>query len=357
MKIYDLQSFFDLLETKGLLKKRNSAEIAILCQLNAESRLSMKIIFFYGITVIFHACFFMGLYANNIINLHHIIELFSLGLLLTLLSGTIYYFMRQLAYDYFMLSVFIYRITLLSSHLLILFALHAIPDHNIAITLTKFGIFALFSLISYGFYRDMWVRFSSILLLNIYLFIAILPEETSHLALCFLSAITCALFLLPVTQKLLRPMLYANIATIVLEIMNLVLTQSISDIHHSHALLVAFAQVGLSIIAIAHIISLRKNALKPIDTPIMVLLIVSSIIASVISPYLSMSLIFILIGYRTVNALLMFTGAGLLAFLIASSIYSADALLLTKALSLMGLGLVFCLIKKMIHHYQWHIEK
>lgn len=357
MKAYPLQSFFDLLETKGLLKKRSSVEIAVLCQLNAESRLPIKIIAFYGITVIFHACFFMGLYANNIINLNHITELFSLGLLLALLSGAVYYFMRQLAYDYFMLSVFIYRITLLSSHLLILFALHAIPDHNMAITLAKFSIFALFILISYGFCRDMWVRFSSILLLNIYLFIAILPDETSHLALCFLSAITCALFLLPGTQKLLRPMLYANIVTIVLEIMNLMLTQSISDIYYSHALLVTFAQVILSIIAIAHVVLLRSNVLKPIDMPIMILLIVSGIIASVISPYLSISLIFILIGYRTVNGLLMFTGAGLFTLLITYSVYNMDTLLLNKALILMGFGLIFCLIKKMIHYYQWHIEK
>lgn len=357
MKTYHLQGFFDLLEAKGLLKKRNLAEIAILCQLNAESRLSIKTFAFYGITVIFYICFFIGLYAANLINQHHIIELFSLGLLLGILSGAIYYFMRQSTYDSFMLSAFIYRITLLSSHLLILFALHAIPDHNIAITITKFSIFTLFSLISYGFYRDMWVRFSSILLLNIYLFITILPEETSHLALCFLSATTCALFLLPEAQKLLRPMLYANIAAIVLEMMNLMLTQPITNVYHSHDIFLAFAQVSLSIIAITHIVLLRKNVLKPIDMPIMILLIVGSIITSAISPYLSISLIFILIGYRTVNAILMFTGAGLFTFLIAYSVYSTDALLLTKALLLMGLGLIFFLIKQLIHHYQWHIEK
>lgn len=354
MKAYRLQSLFDLLETKGLLKARNLAEIAVLCQLNAESKLSIKLFSLYSLIALFYICFLSSLYATDVLDVHHARGQLNLGLLLALFSGSIYYFLRQLPHDYFILSVFAYRISLLSSHLLILFALHAIPSNGTEMMLSKFGIFALLSIISYNFYQDKWLRFSSVLLLNLYFFIAILPENITHLGLCFLSIVTCALFLFP---KLLRPMLYANIATIVFETINLMLTQSIAEVYQSHFLLFALCHVSLSLLAIAHVIMLRKNSLKPIDFPIMVLLIISSIIFGFISPYFTLSFIFILIGYRTVNEVLMLVGAGLLIFLVAHSFYNADALLLTKALSLMGLGLMLFLLKKIVSYYQWHIER
>lgn len=349
MKAYNLQSFLDLLEVKGLLTKRQDVEVSVLCHLNMQSTTSLKIVTYYATLLLFYFGL-MGLLIlaghQEWINLSQAQSQLNLALIFSLIGAFLSTMTSHLPNNYFYISQLTTRLFVITSALFMIWAAHLFMNW------TGLGLAGLFILLNYIYFQDKFIRFSVASLFGLYVFLYEIPAAFNIHAFMLISLTTISLFLFKKINKAILPLFYACLLITTFEAFSLTINQQIDSIFQNLSFSNILFHLGLFIVTTCHILSLGLTKIKPISISFLVGLIVCSILFSFISPILMLVLTFLLIGYRHVNYLTMIAATSLLVTFCVLYFYQMQIPLLSKSIAMIMVGILLFATHKLMSRYQ-----
>lgn len=338
MNKYNIQSFLDLLEIKGVLKERQEAEVRVLCHLNATNPFSFKLGCAY--------LFFIGLYLGalcllaigdhiGLIDLGLASNQWHLAIVFSLIGACLQTFCRPLTAQLYYLVELTTHLFVLTSTVFMIWALHLSFEWAALIFMSAFIA------INYVFFKEVVIRVLMITLMALYSFVYLVPQTLSVAAfmLLVLSALTI-LFVASDNQSI-RPIGYGLIAPIMFEGIGLTFNGELPFHLQNFSIATFLFQLGLLSLIIGQAYALKICALKPISNATTFCLIGLGTVAALLHPTFTIGILLLMIGYRHVNYFILLCGLSFLVLFGGLFFYSLPLTLEAKAILMALTGLVF----------------